>query len=159
MIYYMTKWSFSNLCSYFLIFTPKNFSMFNKETEYALQSLVYIRGQNLKKHRPGVEEIAGAIKAPRFFVAKILHRLVKTGILFSIKGKGGGFFFDKSGASVKILEIVNLIQGSKVISGCIFGLRQCSCDKPCPLHEKYSPIRDSIKNLLTTETINSLAGK
>jgi Rrf2 family protein len=133
--------------------------MFNKETEYALQSLVYIQGQNLKNHRPGVEEIASGIDAPRFFIAKILHRLVKTGILLSLKGKGGGFFFDKSMPSVKIREVVNLIEGSKIVSGCIFGLRQCSCDNPCPLHDRYAPIRQSIERLLVTETINSLAEK
>lgn len=133
--------------------------MFNKETEYALQSLVYIQGQNLKKHRPGVEEIATGIDAPKFFIAKILHRLVKTGILYSLKGKGGGFFFDESKSSVNILDIVNLIEGSKIVSGCIFGLKQCSCENPCPMHDRYSPIRDSFEKLLASETIDSLAIK
>ncbi len=143
----------------FLIFAINYNIMFNKETEYALQSLVYIQGQNLKNHRPGVEEIASRINAPRFFVAKILYRLVKAGVLTSIKGKGGGFFLDESGSSVNILDVVNLVEGSRIISGCIFGLRQCNCENPCPLHDKYAPIRESIESLLSTESINSLAEK
>lgn len=133
--------------------------MFNKETEYALRSLVYIQAQNLKGRKPGVEEIAGATEAPRPFTAKILHRLVRSGFLFSSKGKGGGFFLDNSAPSVNLLEVVNAVEGSKIFSGCVFGLQQCNRNNPCPLHDKYKSIRDSIEELLSTETVLSLAEK
>ena len=68
--------------------------MFNKETEYALRGLVYIKLQNLKGRRPGTYEVAKEIEAPPFYTAKILQRLVRFGFLRSLKGKGGGFFFD-----------------------------------------------------------------
>ena len=54
--------------------------MFNKETEYALRGLVYIKLQNLKVRRPGTAEVAKEIGAPPFFTAKILQRLV--GLVF-----------------------------------------------------------------------------
>ncbi len=133
--------------------------MFNKETEYALRGLVYIQVQNLQRRRPGVDEISREIEAPHFFVAKILHRLVKTGFIYSSKGKGGGFFFDEDKPSVSIKEIVNAIEGNKVLSACVFGLKHCNSENPCPLHERYSPVRDQIDNLVTSETIKSLAIK
>jgi len=133
--------------------------MFNKETEYALRSVVYIKRQNLKSHRPGVDEISKMIDAPRYFVAKILYRLVRTGYLVSIKGKGGGFYVDESRSSVSIMELVSHMEGSRAVSGCIFGLSKCSDEAPCPLHEKYAPIRRSFEKLLQTETISSLAEK
>jgi Rrf2 family protein len=131
--------------------------MFNKETEYAIRSIVYIKGQNLKDRRPGVDEISKMIEAPRYFVAKILYRLVRAGFLNSIKGKGGGFYIDESGKDLSIMELVSHIEGNGVITGCIFGLSKCSGESPCPLHEKYAPIRESIEKLLRTETIGSLA--
>jgi Rrf2 family protein len=133
--------------------------MFNKETEYALRSVVYIKGQNLKNRRPGVDEISKMIDAPRYFVAKILFRLVRTGFLGSVKGKGGGFYIEGSRSDITIIELVSHMEGSGVISGCIFGLSKCSDEAPCPLHEKYAPIRESVRNLLQTETISSLAEK
>ena len=66
--------------------------MFNKETEYALRGLVYIKLQNLQGRRPGTVEMAKEIEAPQFFTAKILQRLVRFGFLESLKGKGGGFY-------------------------------------------------------------------
>jgi len=133
--------------------------MFNKETEYALRGLVYVQVQNLKGNRPGIDEISREIEAPRFFTAKILQRLVRIGFLKSLKGKGGGFFFDEEKPDLSIKELINSIEGDSIITGCGFGLKKCSADNPCPLHDQYAPIRESIDNLITTETIQSLAKK
>lgn len=132
--------------------------MFNKETEYALRGLVYISVQNVKKRRPGVEEIAREIGAPVFFTAKILQRLVRSGYLRSAKGKGGGFFFDENAPEISLADLLS-VTGGRAFSECAFGLKKCDENNPCPLHEKYAPIRKSIKELLAGETINSLAAK
>ena len=133
--------------------------MFNKETEYALRSMVYIQAQNLKGRKPGVDEIARATEAPRQFTAKILHRLVRSGFLLSSKGKGGGFNIDQEKPSVNIYDVVTAVEGHKIFSGCVFGLKNCSNESPCPLHNRYKSIRESLGELLSTETILSLAQK
>ncbi len=133
--------------------------MFNKETEYALRSLVYIQLQNMKDRRPGIAEIAKEIEAPQFFTAKILHRMVKHGFVQSLKGKGGGFYFDKCKEDIPIQELINVTEGNKVLTGCGFGLKHCDANNPCPLHEQYAPIREAINKLVLTETIQSLAKK
>ena len=133
--------------------------MFNKETEYALRGLVYIQIQNFKGNRPGTNEISREIEAPRFFTAKILQRLVRMGLIMSLKGKGGGFFFDKDKPELTIKELINATGGNKIFLGCGFGLKNCSADYPCPLHEQYAPIREAIDKLVSTETIQSLAKK
>ena len=133
--------------------------MFNKETEYALRGLVYINLQNLKGRRPGTSEVSKEIEAPPFFTAKILQRLVRSGFLRSLKGKGGGFFFDPDKPDLPIRNLISAIEGDKSFSGCSFGLKQCDSDNPCPLHEKYAPIRDSINELVSVETVQSLADK
>src|SRR5450759_162864 len=133
--------------------------MFNKETEYALRGLVYIQLQNMKERRPGTVEIAKEIEAPHFFTAKILQRLVRVGFLESLKGKGGGFFFDPDKPDLPLVKLISAIEGDKSFSGCGFGLKYCDKNNPCPLHEKYAPIRESINNLLSDETVQSLAEK
>ena len=131
--------------------------MFNKETEYALRGLVYIRIQNLKGKRPGTIEIAKEIEAPRYYTAKILQRLVRSGFLESLKGKGGGFFFDETKPDLKLISLISATEGNGSFSGCGFGLMICDDNNPCPLHEKYAPVRDSLNRLLSTETVQSLA--
>ena len=131
--------------------------MFNKETEYALRGLVYVQIQNYKGSKPGIAEIADEIDAPVFFTGKILQRLVKQGFLKSMKGKGGGFFFDLDKEEVPLKLIIQAIEGSKSYAGCGFGLKECDENNPCPLHEQFAPIRNSINELITKNTVQSLA--
>ena len=133
--------------------------MFNKETEYALRGLVYIKLQNLKKRRPGTSEVAEEIEAPPFYIAKILQRLVRFGFLKSIKGKGGGFFFDPDKPDLPLIKLISATEGERSFSGCGLGLKQCDANNPCPLHEKYAVVRESINKLISEETVQSLAEK
>lgn len=133
--------------------------MFKKETEYALRALVYIQLQNTKGRRPGIAEIASEIETPQSFTAKILQRMVKQGFVESLKGINGGFFFDTSKEDLPLQKIIISIEGDALFNGCGFGLKKCDENNPCPLHESYAPIRNAIENLVTNETIQSLASK
>jgi Rrf2 family protein len=133
--------------------------MFNKETQYAIRALVYIQARNNESHRPGIQEIALETDAPQYFIAKILQRLVRQGLLKSAKGRGGGFYFDNEKDDITIKELVSLIEGDRKLNGCGFGLRQCNPENPCPLHKEYSVIRNAINLMVTSETIQSLAIK
>lgn len=133
--------------------------MFNKETEYAIRGLVYVKLQNMKNRRPGTAEIAKEIDAPPFFTAKILQRLVRSGYLKSAKGKGGGFYFDDSEPDLTLKDLIMATEGNASISACGFGLKECDEKNPCPLHEKYAPIRESINKLVNEETVAGLAAK
>lgn len=133
--------------------------MFNKETEYALRGLVYIQSQNLAGRRPGIAEIAKEIEAPQFYTAKILQRLVRHGLVASLKGKGGGFYFEKDKPDLALKDLIKFTEGDKTFSGCGFGLKHCDKNNPCPLHHQYAPIRQAIDKLVSEETIQSLATK
>ena len=131
--------------------------MFNKETEYALRGLVYVQIQQMKGLKPGIIEIAKEIDAPLFYTGKIMQRLVKMGFLLSTKGKGGGFYFDLNKQELPLKTVIQAIEGEKAYSGCGFGLKSCSEEQPCSLHEQYAPIRDSINKLVSQNSVQSLA--
>jgi Rrf2 family protein len=133
--------------------------LFKKETEYALRSLVYIQSQNETGRRPGIAEIASEIETPPSFTAKILQRLVRLGFIESQKGKNGGFHFKSDKPDLQLKQVISSIEGNTLFEGCGFGLNRCDDINPCPLHDVYAPIRDAINNLVTTETIQSLARK
>jgi DNA-binding IscR family transcriptional regulator len=51
------------------------------------------------------------------------------------------------------------MEGNSYFQKCGFGLKQCSCDNPCPLHEKYMHVRDSFYEIVKSETIQTLSEK
>jgi Rrf2 family protein len=133
--------------------------MFNKETEYALRGLVYIKLQNQEGRRPGIAEIAEQIDAPHFYTGKILQRLVRQGFIESQKGKGGGFYFNTEKPDLSLKKLIIATQGEAIFCGCGFGLKQCDENNPCPLHYKYAPIREALNELVEKENVQSLAQK
>ena len=133
--------------------------MFKKETEYALRSLVYIEMQTQLGRWPGIVEISSEIDTPPPFTAKILQRLVRMGFLESMKGKNGGYFFNPDKPPISLKQVVVAIEGDKIFTGCGFGLSRCDENNPCPLHDAYGPIREALDQLLSMETIQSLAKK
>jgi len=133
--------------------------LFKKESEYALRALVYIQTQNMKTRRPGIAEIATEIETPQSFTAKILQRMVKQGFIESQKGINGGYFFDPKKKELSLKRIIVSIEGDTLFCGCGFGLKQCDDENPCPLHYQYAPIRDAMNNLVSNETIQSMARK
>lgn len=131
--------------------------MLTKSTEYAIRALVYVQLKNWEQKRPGVIEIAKEIEAPEAFSAKILQTLTKHKLLDSMKGRGGGFFFSGNQSDLTLYDIIHVMEGDACFYKCGFGLKDCSDENPCPLHEKYKVIRESFFEIVKTETIQSLS--
>jgi Rrf2 family protein len=133
--------------------------MLAKGTEYAIRALVYVQLQNWKTRRPGVIEIAREIEAPEAYSAKILQTLVRHQLLDSMKGRGGGFFYDNNQSDITIYEVIHVMEGDGCFHKCGFGLKNCNSENPCPLHDEYIVVRDGFFNIAKSETIQTLSQK
>lgn len=131
--------------------------MFSKSCEYAMRAVIYIAKQTLLGNKTGVKEIAQATNSPEAFTAKILQKLTKNNIITSIKGPYGGFLIEENKAqTTKLSEIVKIIDGNEIYTGCGLGLRECNSKNPCPIHHKFIDIRKDLKIMLETTTVYDL---
>src|SRR5690554_5041392 len=80
-------------CSVF--FRSRAMSVFSKSCEYAMRAVFYIARSTQEGRRVSIREIAEKIKSPEPFLAKILQKLSKEGIVQSIKGPNGGFYLNE----------------------------------------------------------------
>lgn len=133
--------------------------MLARRTEYAIRALVYISLQNRKGRIPLIPEICREIEAPQAFTAKILQALSRQGLVSSMKGRGGGFFFDDENREIRLYDVIYTMQGDGLFVNCGFGLKNCSDINPCPLHEKYKVVRDNYYRIIKNETMASLSHK
>lgn len=133
--------------------------MLGKTTEYAIRSLVYIYIQNLIGKRPGFKEIAKNIGSPEGFTGKVLQMITRAGLISSMKGRGGGFFFHNSEKSLTLFDVINVTEGQEFFHKCGFGLNSCDANNPCPMHDEYVAVRKSYYSLVNKLTIQSLASK
>ena len=132
--------------------------MFSKACEYGIRATIFIAAESLKNNRVGQKEIAEEIDSPVAFTAKILQKLVHRNIVSSAKGVGGGFSIDKNRLKeIRLVEIVEAIDGDSIFRGCGLGLSDCSEDHPCPVHDKFKSIRGELTVMLEDTTLEELA--
>lgn len=124
--------------------------MFSKACEYAIRALLFIAQKTEGGSKIGIKEIAKGIDSPEHFIAKILQDLSRKGLVHSQKGPSGGFYLDQSSLNASLADIVRVVDGDSIFSGCALGLKQCSEVKPCPLHHEFKKIRDSMSHMLQT---------
>jgi len=134
--------------------------MFSKTCEYGIRAVIFIAEESTKGKKTGIKEIARQIDSPEAFTAKILQTLVKHQIIISFKGPSGGFYISgESLSQIKLVEIVSAIDGDAVFKNCALGLKGCSEDSPCPLHNEFKRIRDGLEEMLRSISIGDLTAK
>jgi Rrf2 family protein len=131
--------------------------LFSKACEYAIRAALYISAKSIEGSRLGISEIAEEIDAPVAFTAKILQTLAREGIISSIKGPNGGFFIEPKAKPIRLITIVKAIDGEKVLSACVLGLKECSDEFPCPVHKEVKPFKDRVKKIIEEKTIQDLS--
>ena len=132
--------------------------MFSKATEYALRATIFLAQKSSEENKLGIDEIATAIDSPKSFTAKILQILTRDNkIVSSAPGPGGGFYITEKAKKLPARAILKVMEEDGQIDKCILGLKQCSEENPCPMHPQYKLIKQRIKELFESKTIQNLA--
>jgi Rrf2 family protein len=122
--------------------------MFSKTCEYAIRAMIFIAQKSKNGNKVGIKEIAKGVDSPEHYIAKILQELGKKGLLLSLKGPNGGFYLDKETLEYSLADIVKVVDGDKLFTGCGLGLKQCSETHPCPIHHEFKSLRKGIQTML-----------
>jgi len=124
--------------------------------EYAIRAMTYVA-----QFEPGTRLLARDISAhehiPGPFLGKIFQTLVRAGLLKSSKGPGGGFSLAREPEAISLYDIYRAVDGDTYLDACAVGLARCSDDTPCPLHERWKPIRERIRNYLESTSLANMA--
>jgi Rrf2 family protein len=121
---------------------------------YALRAVTHLAGQ--PPGRPmRTSELAAAVDVPYNYLGKVLHQLVRTGILKSFRGKRGGFQLAVPAEEVTLHEIASLfcqIERPR----CLLGRPECTEEDPCPLHERWTAAGLEIEKILRETKVADL---
>ena len=130
--------------------------LYSRSAEYAIRAFVYL-AQVPDGRFAMVKQIAAEEEIPAHFLAKILQQLARKGMLRSSKGPTGGFSLRVPPGEVRLLDIVEALDGLSEYEKCASGLAECTDDMPCPLHDSWKALRSRIMDYLGRNTIADLA--
>ncbi len=128
----------------------------SRTSQYAIQALIYIAT------RPAGEpvlnrEIASYLGVPPAYLAKIMQSLCKGNLLYSYRGRLGGFCLREGAEKTGLMQILTMTEGPSFTQDCVLGLKVCSDATACPMHTKWLPIKKKIVAILNDQTLEKLA--
>jgi Rrf2 family protein len=124
--------------------------------EHAIRALTRLAQQAPDGGFCLLRQIIGPDKLPEHFVGKILQTLVKADILISSKGRNGGFALRVAPDELPLRQIVEAIDGSDKLNGCVLGMRECDEHQACGHHDCWDPVRKSIDQVLDKTMLSDL---
>jgi Rrf2 family protein len=128
----------------------------SRTSQYAVQAMIYIATKP-----PGEpvlnRDIAAHLNVPPAYLAKIMQNLCKGNLLYSYRGRLGGFCLRENMEKTDLMHILVMTEGVGFTEDCLLGLKVCSDATACPMHTKWKPIKEKIFHLLQEQTLEKLA--
>jgi Rrf2 family protein len=131
--------------------------MFSTSCHYGLQAMIYIALKSTEEQKTDLSQISENQNIPKHFLSKILQKLVKNGLLNSMKGPTGGFYLSKKPDEIVLIDVIGAIDGMDVFNKCGIGFKKCDDNHPCPIHHEYKGVRNNIRELFENKTLLDLS--
>lgn len=131
--------------------------MLSKSCQYAIRTLLFLCSRSEDSRRARLQEISKALDSPAAFTSKILQQLVSAGLILSKKGANGGFEMEKGSCkNITLNQIMEVIDGYSLTTGCFIGLSACNDINPCPVHHLYYPIKTKLNSSLMNINLHQI---
>ena len=140
----------------------------SKKADYALIAMKHLAqnaGRAEARTREGgagaqsasAREIAEQYDIPIELLAKVLQRLVRTGLLASTQGTRGGYTLRRPAKSVSVADVIQAIDGPLTVTACSTEKIDCEQYSKCSVRDPLWQIRERIVAALGTVTLSEMA--
>lgn len=126
--------------------------LYSNACTYAVRALARLTKQSPDGYLL-MDELCADTNLPRHFVAKIFQSLVREGLLFSAKGRGGGFALAHKPQDITLAEIVAAVDGPDVLDEVEIGIT----DEDHPILPKWEPLGARVRAYLEKTTLKQIA--
>jgi len=122
-----------------------------KKADYGLIALKHLAEASGEAH--SAKDIAETYGMPPEALAKILQRLVKSGLLASHQGTNGGYALAKEPRQISAFDVIRAIDGPLLFTSCSSHKGDCLQSSKCNVKEPLAKVSESIRQVLTRITI------
>lgn len=132
--------------------------MLSNKIKYGIQAVVYMAA-NYQNEVVSAKQLSYSLDIPKEFISKILQELVHERILFSKKGKNGGFGFRIQPKDIKLKMIFETLGYSPELQNCLLGLNGFCSEKVCDLCFNWNSFNENMDNVLKNFSIKKLSNE
>ena len=131
----------------------------SKKADYALIAMKHLANKDTGASSTSAREIAEQYDIPIELMAKVLQRLVRTGLLISTQGTRGGYTLGRASASISVADVVEAIDGPFKVTACSSDKHDCEQYGKCSVRGPLWQIRERIVQTLGMVTLADMASE
>jgi len=129
----------------------------SNSSQYAIRILSYMALQEDKLLN--ATQLAEILQIPYKFLTKIMTEVVKSGLIVSIRGREGGYKFNKATSEIIISEILDIFHDAIEDEQCVLGIGFCNGMCKCALHDQWMEPKLLMKKMFEKSSLADIAGK
>ncbi|VVM44684.1 HTH-type transcriptional repressor NsrR [Pseudomonas fluorescens] len=144
-------------------------SLYSAGVEYGIHCLIFLVGNSGDTREASVRDLAELQGVPLDYLAKIFTKLAKAKLVVATEGVRGGFKLARPSDEISVLDIVNAIDGQKLIFDCREIRGRCALFEGsapdwalsghCSVHTVMMTAQKRMEEALAQQTILDLARK
>ena len=128
----------------------------SKKADYALIAMKHLARKS-GRSSTSAREIAEQYDIPIELMAKVLQRLVRTGLLVSTQGTRGGYLLGRPSAGISVADVIQAIDGPLTVTACSTERHDCEQFSKCNIRDALWQIRERIAAALDTVSLADMA--
>jgi FeS assembly SUF system regulator len=129
----------------------------SKKADYALIAMKHLAQRSQGGCSTCAREIAEQYDIPIELMAKVLQRLVRTGLLVSTQGTRGGYTLGRPSQTISVADVIQAIDGPLTVTACSSENNDCEQFHKCSIRDPLWQIRERIVSALGTVTLAEMA--
>jgi len=106
-----------------------------------------------------LNDISARQEISKKYLEQIVHRLLKVGLLVSVRGPQGGYLLAKTPARIRLGEIIRALDGPVAPVRCVDEPRICDRARHCVTRHVWSEIKQSVEAVIDRITIADLTSR
>ena len=132
--------------------------MLSRKADYGVRAMVDIARQP-PSTRAVVSEIAKRQNIPAFYLAKIMPRLARAGLVRTSLGASGGITLAIPADHISLLQVIEAIDGPFNLNLCSLDPAECNHHASCPACQIWCDAQANLNQTLAATRISDLAGR
>jgi Rrf2 family nitric oxide-sensitive transcriptional repressor len=126
-------------------------------SDYTLRVLMYVALHPAR--RVTIPEIAAAYGISENHLMKVVHRLVRAGVVQSVRGKGGGIRLARAPDEIQLGDIIRATEGDVPIVDCLSDPQTCRITSSCRLKGILADALGDFYDTLNQHTVADLVAR
>lgn len=129
-----------------------------RASDYAVRVMIHLAGL-APRTTIRQSELSKATDVSGHFLSKVLQQLVRSRLIRSQRGSGGGYSLAVPANSVSLLDVVQAMEGPVRLNQCIEEGPSCERKMWCPAHQVWAEAQAEIVRVLGRASMERLASE